>query len=37
VREGKVIDAESGWASGDPRDRAELVALLRRNGLLPAE
>jgi hypothetical protein len=37
VRDGKVIDAESGWASGDPRDRAELIAMLRRNGLLPAE
>jgi hypothetical protein len=37
VRDGKVIDAESGWASGDPQDRADLVALLRRNGLLPTE
>ena len=37
VRDGKVVDSVSGWAGGDPRDRAALVAVLKRTGLLGAD
>ncbi len=37
VRDGKVIDSSSGWGHGDAQTRDELVAALRRTGLLPAQ
>lgn len=37
VRDGKIIDSASGWASGDAVTRDALVATLRRTGLLPPQ
>ena len=36
IRNGKVVDSTSGWASDDPTSRKRLVALLQRTGLLEA-
>lgn len=36
VRDGKVVDSTSGWASDDPSSRKQLIALLERTGLLKA-
>lgn len=36
IRNGKILDSTSGWASDDPASRKQLVALLERTGLLAA-
>ena len=36
VRDGKVIDSASGWKSGSVESRDQLIATLRRTGLLAA-
>lgn len=36
MKDGKLIDSTKGWRSDDPQFREQLVALLRRTGLLEA-
>lgn len=37
IQDGKLIDSSKGWRSGDPEFRGNLIALLVRAGLLPAD
>lgn len=36
VKDGKVIDSVKGWRSGEPEFREQLLAMLKRTGLLEA-
>lgn len=37
IQDGKLIDSSKGWRSGAPEFRSNLIALLVRAGLLPAD